>query len=104
MSDDLCGSVRWWREHSGVCYCGGGAPAGKSSKLYVDKDAKSVEEEPSKVNSALLYHVPIETYDSEQFTEKLLRIHLLELIMQAQKRYMHNFSFAFCILLNQDRW
>lgn len=29
MSDDLCGSVRRWREHSGVCHRGGGAPAGK---------------------------------------------------------------------------
>lgn len=22
MSDDLCGSVRWWREYSGVCHRG----------------------------------------------------------------------------------
>lgn len=36
MSDDLCGGVRWWREHSGVCHCGGGAPAGKSAKLSDD--------------------------------------------------------------------
>jgi len=34
MSDDLCGSVRRWREHSGVCHCGGGVPAGNLLKLH----------------------------------------------------------------------
>ncbi|KAK2849579.1 hypothetical protein Q5P01_009413 [Channa striata] len=27
MSDDLCGSVRQWREHSGVCHRNRGIPA-----------------------------------------------------------------------------
>lgn len=37
MSDDLCGGVRQWRKHCGVCHSGGGA-AGELS----DDEDKSV--------------------------------------------------------------